>query len=98
MFTVCVTFRIKPDRLDAFLPAMMENAAASLHNEPGCHRFDVCQNPADPAEIFLYELYTDVAAFEAHKQTPHFLTFDALVAPMLADKAVRTYTLLDPDP
>ena len=91
MFAVAVTFRIKPDRLDDFLPLMLENARASLADEPGCHQFDVCQSPGDPAEIFLYELYDDAAAFETHKTMPHFQRFDQAIADMVAEKTVRTY-------
>ena len=94
MFAVCVTFRIKPESLDAFLPLMLENARASLADEPGCHQFDVCQNPADPAEIFLYELYDDAAAFETHKSMAHFKRFDAETADMVATKHVQTFARL----
>lgn len=95
MFVVCATLYVKPDQLDDFTPLMLTNAAASLADEPGCHRFDVCQGPQNPTEIFLYELYTDAAAFQAHLKTPHFLTFDAAVADMLTDKSVKTYQLID---
>ena len=62
MYAVCVTFQIAEGAMADFLPLMLENAAASLKGEPGCHQFDVCR---DGDEVFLYELYTDAAAFEA---------------------------------
>lgn len=91
MFAVVVTFRIKPDRMEAFLPLMYANAATSLGVEPGCHQFDVCTDPDRPDEVFLYELYDDKAAFDAHLASPHFKAFDAAVAEMLAAKDVRTF-------
>lgn len=91
MFAVVVTFQIKRDQIDAFLPAMLENAQTSLAQEPDCHRFDVCTDPAQPGEVFLYELYTDKAAFDAHLDTAHFKRFDAQVADMIAEKTVQTY-------
>jgi quinol monooxygenase YgiN len=51
---------------------MAANAEASVRNEPGCLRFDVCSVAGDPHRFVLYELYTDAAAFEAHKASPHF--------------------------
>ena len=91
-FAVVVTFRVPADRMAQFLPLIVANARASLRDEPGCHQFDVVTDPARPDEVFLYEVYTDRAAFEAHKQTPHYAVFDTEGARMVADKQVRTYT------
>jgi quinol monooxygenase YgiN len=96
MFAVTVTFTLDPDRREDFLPLVRANAAASLRDEPGCHRFDVAEDPADPARIFLYELYTDAAAFEAHKATPHFHAFDTATRDMIRDKAVDSWQLAAP--
>ena len=91
MFAVIVTFQINPSDWAAFLPTMRDNAATSLAQEAGCHRFDVCTDPARPHEVFLYELYTDAAAFYAHLSSDHFKAFDARVAQMVASKSVATY-------
>lgn len=91
MFAVVVTFQIKPGHLEAFLPLMLTNANTSLNEEPGCTQFDVCTDPNQPDEVFLYELYDDEAAFQAHLKSAHFLRFDRETGPMIADKAVRTY-------
>jgi (4S)-4-hydroxy-5-phosphonooxypentane-2,3-dione isomerase len=42
--------------------------------------------------VFLYELYDDKAAFDAHLKTPHFLSFDARVRDWVERKAVGTWT------
>ena len=91
MYAVVVTFEIKPDRMADFLPDLMANATTSLDQEPECQRFDVCVDPARPNEVFLYELYTDRAGFDAHLASEHFQRFDANVAPMIASKLARTY-------
>ena len=92
MYAVVVTFQIHPEDMAAFMPAMLDNAAWSLAKEAGCNRFDVCTDPDRANEVFLYELYTDRAAFDVHLASPHFKAFDTLVAPMIADKIVTTYT------
>lgn len=92
MFAVVVTFQIKPEAAAAFLPLMLGNAKTSLADEPGCHQFDVATDPARPEEVFLYELYDDAAAFDAHLASAHFHAFDAATAEMIAQKSVRTYT------
>ena len=74
-----------------FLPALLENARASLE-EPACHRFDVWSDPARPDEVYLYEIYDDVAGFDAHRATPHYAAFDAVAAEMVAGKSVQTWS------
>ncbi|WP_417418831.1 putative quinol monooxygenase [Hoeflea sp.] len=91
MFAVVVTFKIKAGMIDKFMPLMLENARASLRDEPGCHQFDVCTDEAQPDSVFLYELYSDLAAFEAHQQTPHFQQFGKTGGPMVEAKDVRTF-------
>ncbi|WP_146346910.1 putative quinol monooxygenase [Phaeobacter marinintestinus] len=92
MYVVCVTFDINPDDIADFMPLMLENAHNSLTLEPDCHQFDVCRDPDRPDTVFLYELYTDRAAFDAHLNSAHFRSFDAKAAPMIAGKVVATYT------
>lgn len=91
-YAVCVTFQIKENWMEAFMPLMLGNARASLANEAGCLQFDVLTDPALADEVFLYELYTDRAAFDAHLTSDHFLAFDSAVADMIADKQVKRYT------
>ena len=95
MYVVIVDFKIKPERLAEFMPLMLENARASRETEPGCRRFDVCVDPKEKTSVFLYELYDDRAAFDAHLATAHFKRFDPAVTPMVASKAVRLLSLVD---
>lgn len=90
MYAVTVTFEIKPGQADAFLPLMVENARASMRDEPGCQQFDVCRG-ADSNVFFLYEIYDDEASFQAHLASAHYQTFDAAVADMVAGKDARTF-------
>jgi (4S)-4-hydroxy-5-phosphonooxypentane-2,3-dione isomerase len=92
MYAVTVLFKINEGRRDQFLPLMIENARLSLQDEPGCHQFDVCTDPARPDDVFLYEIYDDVAAFKAHLQMPHFKSFDANVSEMIDEKTVWTFS------
>jgi autoinducer 2-degrading protein len=89
MYVVIVDFSIKPERLAQFMPLMLENARLSRETEPGCRVFDVCADPKEKTSIFLYEVYDDRAAFDAHLASAHFKRFDAAVGEMLASKAVR---------
>ena len=92
MFIVCVTFRIIAGQMAAFMPLMTQQATNSITLEPGCCRFDICHGGADADEVFLYEIYRDAAAFQAHLDSTHFKTFDTAVAPMIQSKEVKTYS------
>lgn len=94
LFALTVTVRLMPGAMDAFLPLMLENARLSVRDEPGCLRFDVClPEGAEGAEgeVFLYEVYEDAAAFDAHLAAPHFLRFDAATRDMVEAKAARRF-------
>ena len=91
MFVVAVTFEIHKESMAEFIPLMRQNAETSLAQEPECLRFDVCTDPARPTEVFLYEIYKDAAAFDAHLNTPHFVSFDIRTGAMIASKSLKTY-------
>lgn len=67
--------RVRPEVVDRFRARIARHAHNSLTREPGCHRFDVHQEAKDPTLFFLYEVYADDAALEAHRAAPHYLEF-----------------------
>lgn len=91
MYAICVTFQLHKDSMAAFLPLMLANAQTSLKDEKGCHQFDVLTDNNASDRVFLYELYSDRAAFDAHLASDHFQAFDAAVAPMIAQKDIQTW-------
>ncbi len=95
MYVVTVVFEPKPEHAQAFRAAMLDNARASREREPGCRQFDVCIEPGTNA-IFLYELYDDRAAFDAHLAADHFKAFDLATRDWVARKTVRTYERVAP--
>ena len=78
MFSLIVHLQIDPACRDEFLDAIRANAEASVRDEPGCLRFDVCSVADDPTRFVLYELYADAAAFADHKAAPHFADWRAV--------------------
>jgi (4S)-4-hydroxy-5-phosphonooxypentane-2,3-dione isomerase len=91
---ITVEFGLKPGAMAAFRKLMDENAIASCRDEPGCRRFDVLVPKGSDERIFLYEIYDDRAAFEAHVKTPHFKSFDMASAALIASKQVAEYDLV----
>jgi (4S)-4-hydroxy-5-phosphonooxypentane-2,3-dione isomerase len=94
MYVVTVEFEIAPEHRDAFITAVKKQAADSLTLEPDCHYFDVCLVERRGKEIvYLYELYTDRAAFDAHLASDHFIAFNEKVTPWTVEKIVGLGTL-----
>lgn len=91
MFVITVDFQIAPEHAGSFMENMLANAEASRRDEPGCRQFDVCRDPDDPGRVFLYEVYDDRDAFEAHNRSDHFRTFQSAVDGMVLSKAVRSF-------
>ncbi len=69
---------LKPEFIEAYLAATLENAQSTL-DEPGVLRFDILQDQKDPTYFSLFEVYRDLAAREAHLQTAHFLKWKETV-------------------
>jgi quinol monooxygenase YgiN len=78
--------QVRPGRREEFLAGMSANAEASVRDEPGCLRFDVCAVAADEHRFVLYELYADADAFAAHKASPHFAAWRAIAEEVLVDQ------------
>jgi (4S)-4-hydroxy-5-phosphonooxypentane-2,3-dione isomerase len=93
MLIVTVIFKVRDAHRDAFLSAIVDNAQQSLRSEEGCKKFDVCRSE-DGSIVFLYEQYVDDAAFDLHLKSRHFLQFNELSSPWIADKRVDRYTLV----
>jgi autoinducer 2-degrading protein len=70
-FAILVEVEVKPDRMDDFLAAMAVDVAGS-RQEDGCLRFDLLRDNSNLHRFFFYEVYTDAAAVDVHKATPHF--------------------------
>jgi quinol monooxygenase YgiN len=84
MLIVHVQVRVKPEFIDAFKEASLENARHSVQ-EPGIARFDVTQQADDPARFLLVEVYRSHEATARHKETAHYATWRDRVAPMMAE-------------
>jgi len=94
MFSLVVQMEVRPGRREECLAGMAANAEASVRNEPGCLRFDVCAVAGDENRFLLYELYTDAEAFEVHKATPHFAQWRAVAPQVVATQVNTPGTLL----
>jgi len=84
MFIVHVHVHVKPELVDAFREATLENARHSVQ-EPGIARFDVVRQLDDPTRFVLVEVYRTSEDPARHKQTVHYQKWRDTVAEMMAE-------------
>jgi (4S)-4-hydroxy-5-phosphonooxypentane-2,3-dione isomerase len=82
MNIVLVHVHVKPEMVDAFKQATIENASHSV-KEDGVERFDVIQQADDSTRFILVEVYKSDRASTAHKETAHYAKWRDTVAEMM---------------
>ncbi len=97
MLVVHVHVHVKPDSVESFRKASIENASNSVR-EPGVARFDVIQQDDDPKRFILVEVYRTAEDPARHKETAHYKKWRDTVADMMAEprRAVK-FTNAFPD-
>ncbi len=88
MLIVHVHIRVKPEMIEPFKEATIENARNSVQ-EPGIARFDVIQQTHDPSRFILVEVYRSEEATAAHKETAHYAAWRVAAEPMMAEERIR---------
>jgi quinol monooxygenase YgiN len=84
MYIIHVHVHVKPEAVDAFGQATLENARNSIL-EPGIARFDVMQQADDPTRFVLVEAYDTADDQLRHRETAHYQKWRDTVAGMMAE-------------
>ena len=90
MLILQVHIHVKPEHLDAFRAATIENARNSAQ-EPGIARFDFLEDADDPTRFSLWEVYRTEEAVAAHRAAAHYAKWVETVADMFAEPRTRTW-------
>jgi quinol monooxygenase YgiN len=91
-YVLLVDFEVKPGAADEVIRLVSENAKSAVEKEPGCYQFDVLRVPDDPNRLFLYEVYENEAAFEAHRKTAHLEAFLSRARPLFVKTTMTRMT------
>jgi quinol monooxygenase YgiN len=89
--TVIVEFETVKGAGAEFTRIMLDHAQRTLHEEPGCLRFEVIR-PIDgsgrpkPNSLIVDELYADAAALAAHRANPRMTSLGATIRPLLKSR------------
>lgn len=84
MYVLHVHARVKPEFIEAFREATIDNARNSVQ-EPGVVRFDVYQEKEDPSRFALVEVYRTPEDHPRHRETPHYKRWREGVDDMMAE-------------
>ena len=97
MLIVHVFVHVKPQDVENFKAASLENASESV-KEPGVARFDVIQQADDPNRFVLVEVYRTADDPARHKETAHYQKWRDTVAGMMAEpRSAIKYSNIFPD-
>lgn len=83
MKVIIVHIEVKPEFREDFIKET-EFAQHKTLDEPGAIEYQICQDENDQNKFVLFEGYTDEAAIEFHKTTPHFQQWRTNVWPWMA--------------
>ena len=99
MLIVHVHVHVKPEVVEAFREATIENARNSVR-EPGVLRFDFVQQSDDPTRFLLEEIYRSPQAAADHKETTHYQRWRDIVVDMMAEPrwSVKYSPVFPPSP
>ncbi len=84
MLIVHVHIHVKPEAVNAFRAATIENASQSV-KEAGIARFDFLEQADDPTRFLLVEVYRNADAPARHKETAHYAKWRDTVVDMMAE-------------
>jgi autoinducer 2-degrading protein len=99
MFIVHVHVHVKPDSIEVFKKASLENARNSVQ-EPGIARFDIIQQKDNPTHFVLVEVYRTPDDPAEHKKTAHYAKWRDTVADMMTEprSSVKFDNIFPDDP
>lgn len=83
---VYAEFTARTETVDR-VEALLLEYAESVHAEPGNTVFDVYRRAEAPERFFVFEVYRDRAAFEAHLAAAHGAPFNAALSPLIVEDA-----------
>ena len=84
MHIIHVHVHVKPEHVEAFRLATVENARNSAL-EPGVARFEALQQADDPSRFVLIEHYHTPDDQLKHRETAHYKAWRHAVADMMAE-------------
>ena len=87
---------IAKEGLEADVAAALGRLRAASLREPGCREYRIHREVGVSRSFFLYELYDDPSAYQAHLESQHFHEYAAQYGiPRLEARERQFYELID---
>ncbi|GAA3998168.1 antibiotic biosynthesis monooxygenase [Streptomyces sp. NBC_01352] len=80
---------------EAHIAGLLRDYAQKVREEDGNLAFDVYTKASNPRAFWIFEVYRDEDAFQAHLKAPYGGPFNAELAPLIEEDA-SVLTFLDP--
>ena len=97
MIVTCVYVNVKPEAVESFINATVENHLGTI-SEPGNVRFDIVQQSDDRCRFIFYEVFESEEAILAHKNTGHYLKWRDTVNDFIAEPRHGVkYNIIEPN-
>ena len=74
---------IDPAQLENYRAAVREQIEAAIREEPGVLVLYAVSDKDNPANVTVFEIYKDMAAYKAHLETAHFKKYNAVTETMV---------------
>jgi quinol monooxygenase YgiN len=75
--------QIDTSQLEAYKVALKEEIETSIRVEPGVLTLYAVSDKDNPTLITIFEIYADVKAYEAHRESPHFKKYKIITKEMV---------------
>ncbi len=94
-YAIFVTIKVKPGTADKFRALIVKNAQSARTREPDCRAFFVSTAANDPECFHFFEVYSNKAALDAHRQYPHFIEYFSAAKDLMAERTVVGMDVVD---
>jgi (4S)-4-hydroxy-5-phosphonooxypentane-2,3-dione isomerase len=89
MYGFFARFVPRDGQREAFLELLRWDTQVAREQEPGTLRLDMWENDEEPGVVYVYEVYTDEAAFEVHASHGPVKKFAEIM-----DTLIESYTVV----
>ena len=77
---------IESAQLEAYTRAVREEMDDAVRLEPGVLAIYAVAEKGNPTRLHFFEIYANDAAYDSHRETPHFRKYLQVTAPMIRDR------------
>ena len=77
---------VDPEQLDAFIVAVREEMEEAVRVEPGVLAIFAVAEKDNPSRLRFFEIYASDAAYQAHRESPHFRKYVATTSSMILSR------------